>query len=106
MKCPACGAAELLHETHDISYTYKGETSMIPTMTGDYCPACGEAVFDAAKSAQVSAVSLVGLPTNIVLPSISFPINLHRVTTHAQSNFYPGESSQFAIEQLLFCKSR
>jgi HTH-type transcriptional regulator/antitoxin MqsA len=56
MKCPACGAAELLHETHDIPYTYKGETSMIPTMTGDYCPACGEAVFDAAESAHISAL--------------------------------------------------
>lgn len=56
MKCPACGAAELLHETHDIPYTYKGETSMIPAMTGDYCPACGETVFDAAESARTSAL--------------------------------------------------
>ena len=27
MKCPACGAAELLHDTRDVPYTYKGETT-------------------------------------------------------------------------------
>jgi len=27
MKCPLCGAAELIHDTRDIPYTYKGEMS-------------------------------------------------------------------------------
>jgi len=26
MKCPVCGAAELIHDTRDLPYTYKGET--------------------------------------------------------------------------------
>lgn len=42
MKCPVCGAAELLHDTRDETYTYKGETTVIPAVTGDYCPACNE----------------------------------------------------------------
>jgi YgiT-type zinc finger domain-containing protein len=35
MKCPCCGAAELIHDIRDMSYTYKGETTTIPTVTGD-----------------------------------------------------------------------
>ena len=42
MKCPVCGAAELIHDTRDETYTYKGETTVIPAVTGDYCPACSE----------------------------------------------------------------
>lgn len=46
MKCPSCGAAELIHDTRDMPYTYKCETTIIPAVTGDFCPACGEVVFD------------------------------------------------------------
>ncbi len=46
MKCPACGAAELIHDTRDLPYTYKGETTTIPAVTGDHCPACSETVLD------------------------------------------------------------
>lgn len=45
MKCPECGAAELIHDTRDLPYTYKGESTTIPAVTGDFCPACGEIVF-------------------------------------------------------------
>lgn len=44
MKCPVCGVAELVHDTRDMSYTYKGESTLIPALTGDYCPACAEVV--------------------------------------------------------------
>lgn len=46
MKCPACGAAELIHDTRDLPYTYKGETTAIPAVTGDHCPACSEVILD------------------------------------------------------------
>ena len=46
MKCPVCGAAELIHDTRDETYTYKGETTVIPAVTGDYCPACSEVLLD------------------------------------------------------------
>jgi HTH-type transcriptional regulator / antitoxin MqsA len=46
MKCPSCGAAELIHDTRGLPYTYKGEASVIPAVTGDFCPACGELVLD------------------------------------------------------------
>ena len=46
MKCPCCGAAELIYDTRDMPYTYKGETTTIPAVTGYFCPACGEVVLD------------------------------------------------------------
>lgn len=53
MKCPVCGAAELIHDTRDLPYTYKGETNVIAAVTGDFCPACTESLLDAAESNRV-----------------------------------------------------
>lgn len=53
MKCPACGAAQLIRDTRDLPYTYKGETTVIPAVTGDFCPACAESILDAAESDRV-----------------------------------------------------
>ena len=46
MKCPSCGAVELIHDTRDLPYTYKGENTIIPSVTGDFCLACGEVVLN------------------------------------------------------------
>ena len=47
MKCPVCGAAKLVRDTRDEPYTYKGVSTIIPALTGDYCSACyGDAVLD------------------------------------------------------------
>jgi HTH-type transcriptional regulator/antitoxin MqsA len=53
MKCPACGAAELIHDTRDVTYTYKGETTVIQAVTGDFCPACDESVTDMPETDRV-----------------------------------------------------
>jgi HTH-type transcriptional regulator / antitoxin MqsA len=58
MKCPVCGAAELVRDTRDQPHTYKGETTTIPAVAGDYCPACDEVVLDAAEGARVSSAML------------------------------------------------
>jgi HTH-type transcriptional regulator / antitoxin MqsA len=46
MKCPVCGAADLVHDTRDLDFTYKGEVTTIPDVAGDFCPACQEVVLD------------------------------------------------------------
>jgi HTH-type transcriptional regulator / antitoxin MqsA len=46
MKCPSCGGAKLIRDTRDVPYTYKGESTTIPDVTGDFCPACGEVVLN------------------------------------------------------------
>lgn len=53
MKCPVCGAAELIHDIRDLPYTYKGETTIIVAVTGDFCPACAESILDATESDRV-----------------------------------------------------
>ena len=50
MKCPSCAATELLHDTRDMQYIYKGESTLIPTVTGDFCPACDESILNAVES--------------------------------------------------------
>jgi HTH-type transcriptional regulator / antitoxin MqsA len=55
MQCPNCGAAELVRDTRDLPYTYKGETTVIAQVAGEWCPACGEGLFDADTSRRVSA---------------------------------------------------
>ena len=52
-KCPVCGAAELIHDTRDLPYSYKGETTLIPAVTADFCPACGESITDLAETDRV-----------------------------------------------------
>jgi HTH-type transcriptional regulator / antitoxin MqsA len=58
MMCPSCEAAQLVRDTRDMPYVYKGESTVIPSVTGDFCPACGEAALDMAESVRTSAAML------------------------------------------------
>jgi HTH-type transcriptional regulator / antitoxin MqsA len=58
MKCPTCGGAKMVRETRDIEYTYKGETTILPSVEGDFCPACKESIHDKKESARVSGLML------------------------------------------------
>lgn len=53
MKCLVCGAAELISDTRDITYTYKGESTVISEVKGEFCPACNESITDAQESDRV-----------------------------------------------------
>ena len=53
MKCPVCGAAELIHDTRDLPYTYKGESTVNPAVTADFCPACDESITDMTETDRV-----------------------------------------------------
>jgi HTH-type transcriptional regulator/antitoxin MqsA len=50
MKCPSCATVDLVNDTRDIPYNYKGETTVIPAVTGEFCPACDESVLNADES--------------------------------------------------------
>lgn len=58
MKCPACGAAEMVRATRDLPHTYKGESTRVADVTGEFCPACNEMVLDSSESRRVSAAML------------------------------------------------
>ena len=59
IKCPSCGAAELIHDTRDMPYIYKGESTTIPRVTGNFCPACSEVVLNREHGDRYS--ELIGL---------------------------------------------
>lgn len=58
MKCPVCGGAELVHDTRDLPYIYKGETTILSGVTGEFCPACNESVLDANESRRIMDLML------------------------------------------------
>jgi HTH-type transcriptional regulator / antitoxin MqsA len=58
MKCPACGTANMVRDTRDLPYTYKGETTVISSVTGDFCRACGETVLKPVEAARTSALMI------------------------------------------------
>ena len=58
MKCPSCGASNLVHDTRDLPYTYKGETTILPQVTGDFCHACDESILDAEESRRTMSLML------------------------------------------------
>jgi len=53
MKCPVCSAAELTHDTRDLPYTYKGQTTTIAAVEADFCRACNESITDMAETERV-----------------------------------------------------
>jgi HTH-type transcriptional regulator/antitoxin MqsA len=52
MQCPICADADLIHDTRDVQYTYKGESTVFDNITADFCPACGEFILDADEARQ------------------------------------------------------
>lgn len=77
MKCPCCGAAELIHDTRDMLYTYKCENTTIPAVTGDFCPACGEVVLDREHGDRYS--EMVGLFQRQVNAALVNPSHIAKV---------------------------
>jgi HTH-type transcriptional regulator/antitoxin MqsA len=79
MKCPTCAAAKLVHDTRDMPYVYKGESAIIPAVTGDFCPACGEAVLDKAESTRTSVAMLdFNKQVNASIVDPGFIANVHK----------------------------
>ena len=58
MRCPICDAAELVHDTRDMPYTYKGESTVIPAVTGDFCTACDESILSLAETGRTMGLML------------------------------------------------
>ncbi len=58
MKCPTCAGAELMHDIRDMPYTYKGESTILPAVAGDFCPDCSESLLETGESARISGLML------------------------------------------------
>jgi len=49
MKCPLCGAGDMVHEFRSLTYTYGGRSTVV-MQSGEFCTVCGEGVFSAEES--------------------------------------------------------
>jgi HTH-type transcriptional regulator / antitoxin MqsA len=57
MKCGACGGSGVKRDTRDVEYTYKGQTTTLAAITGDYCPDCGEMMLNREQSETYAAAA-------------------------------------------------
>jgi HTH-type transcriptional regulator/antitoxin MqsA len=79
MKCPVCGAAKLIHDTRDLPYTYKSETTVIPAVTADFCPACDESITDMAETGRVMReMQAFNKQVNAAIVDPAFIINVRK----------------------------
>jgi HTH-type transcriptional regulator/antitoxin MqsA len=79
MKCPVCGAAELIHDTRDLPYTYKGESTTLPAVTADFCPACDESITDLAETERVMReMQAFNKQVNAAIVDPAFIINVRK----------------------------
>ena len=46
MKCPACGHLEMMARTQDETLSYGNQSLTLHAMQGDFCPACGEGIWN------------------------------------------------------------
>ncbi len=46
MKCPACGHSEMVVKTLDETLCYRSRLLTLNSMRGEFCPDCGEGVWD------------------------------------------------------------
>lgn len=58
MKCPSCSAGKWVRDSRDLSYSYKGESTVLPQVTGEFCTACDESILDAAESRRTMSLML------------------------------------------------
>lgn len=55
MKCGNCGSSKVKRATRDQAFTYKGETTIIAAVKGDWCGACGEVMLERPEIDRTSA---------------------------------------------------
>ena len=79
MKCPSCGAAKLIHDTRDLPYTYMAESTKIPAVTADFCPACDESITDLAETERVMReMQAFNKQVNAAIVDPAFIINVRK----------------------------
>ena len=102
MKCPACGIGNLVLDTRDMPYTYKGKATVIRNVKGRYCdnPECREVIMEAGESVRASKEMLaVNKKVNADLTPIDLLANLrHRfkLTQQQAARVFGGGTNAFS----------
>lgn len=58
MKCSICGADGLVRAARPLNYEYKGQSTVIDNVHGDWCDACGEVTTEGTETDRVMAAML------------------------------------------------
>ena len=58
MRCLSCSSPDnhLIHDTRELPYSFHGQSTFIPAVTGEYCPVCGEGVLALSESVRISGL--------------------------------------------------
>jgi len=56
--CPVCGAGKLVHGPRDVPYSYKGQSTILPALTGNYCPVCSNLLMDLDEARRAMGLTL------------------------------------------------
>ena len=79
MQCPICNAGKLVHDTRDTRYTYKGESTVLPQVTGDFCTACEESILEADESRRtMSLMSAFNKQVNASIVDPDFIVSVRK----------------------------
>jgi HTH-type transcriptional regulator / antitoxin MqsA len=53
--CPCCGAKALVADTRNVPYAYKGQTTYIENVQGEFCSSCDESITGPEETKRVMA---------------------------------------------------
>ena len=55
---PAVRPTNLVQDVRDVSYAYGGQSTILSAVSGAFCPACGDGVFERSEANRISAALL------------------------------------------------
>ena len=50
MQCPACGYPKMEKKNKDETLSYSGQSVTVENLSGEFCPACGEGIWDSESN--------------------------------------------------------
>ena len=82
MQCPACGYPEMEQKRQDESFCYSDQSVTVENLTGEFCPACSEGVWDVESNKRLdqAQTALMNAARDEVRANflISWEINVER----------------------------
>lgn len=63
MQCPACGYPEMEPKNRDETLSYGGQSVTVHNLKGEFCPACGEGVWDSESNQRLDEAQIALMKT-------------------------------------------
>ena len=75
MQCPACGYPKMEKKNKDETLSYSGQSVTVENLKGEFCPACGEGVWDSESNQRLDEAQTALM--NAVRSKVS--VNIRRI---------------------------